>query len=931
MAAQVYYSPFIPAFDSNGLPIAGAQLRFRLTGTTTATPIYTTSALTTQHTNPVVADAAGRFADIYLNDTITYRVDILDAAGTQISSIDPYIPGRALKGDPGANVMAVGLASAIGTLTIPAGTDLIQTTGYTTAGWGAALYVRDGTTALSTRGSTLKTAAVAGGVAAGTAETALLAQEVRWRKVDAGGNYWTLYKAQRIESAMFGALHDATDSGGVFPNRWSGTDDQPAIQAMVDWCIYWENGAPVHLSKGIARIGDTVHLGYGQIFSTVSYHSIQFFGNGSSLYGELPQSSALVRNFMNKPGINVAGAREAVLRGFGFEGASNYYEANWLSHDQYMPGRGLVSSFPTSLPTIDDTISRNWSDPAVTTALGKNQDHRYSPDTAICIDAYAGAAPSGNFTGTMQHDNTTGNVAAVAYANATYPAWFAPGTSQYAKNYTSGGVLIEEVSFKNETNCVVLMPSGTLDANCDYIRLRDIQADYCKRVLSSGHTQSRNLSLEYLRATFLYEWLSNNTHGYKTGRFDIGARDCSTHGLAQLASIGSSTVSGSITFENPYVESCYRLLTVEGGNAIEPEILIVAPDIDLLGQFYWRGSPPYVIGKADSATAANVPVRIKGGIIKGMRGGLNCMADVICDGVALDPYEGGTIYGAASVAAYLACFQNGTAGGFVPSRIGSTSHYNQPHDSIFFQRDMDAGTGTAWARCSQGFRNSHRPYCLPFWASNGTSNQGFAQEAIPHPKFRTELNKASFTGTSTNGTTSDYLRYIFTAPLGTFPAYTAETQGGATGDVLRDRNTGALFVVQSYDRTTGATIARKLTGTRKNNATWENTDGFSTTVGTMDAFCTRWFIPLLPAFGDFTGTAGTNIQRSDGSAIGANVEVGDYLFRDTYLDYWTAPGDTRITAFNSAAETMTLTGAGAITAVVQKRLSLVARTVANTA
>lgn len=101
MAAKVYYSPFIPAFSSNGAPVPGAQLRFRLTGTTTPTPIYTTSALNVEHPNPVVANAAGRFPAIFLNDAVTYRVDILDADGTQLDSIDPYVPGTALKGDTG--------------------------------------------------------------------------------------------------------------------------------------------------------------------------------------------------------------------------------------------------------------------------------------------------------------------------------------------------------------------------------------------------------------------------------------------------------------------------------------------------------------------------------------------------------------------------------------------------------------------------------------------------------------------------------------------------------------------------------------------------------------------------------------------------------------------------------------------------------------
>lgn len=103
MTSQLYYSPFIPAFSSNGAPVAGALLNFYLTGTTTRTPIYADSTLTTELTNPVVADAAAKYPTIYLDDTVTYKVVQTDADGVQIGdALDPYVPGRALKGDPGS-------------------------------------------------------------------------------------------------------------------------------------------------------------------------------------------------------------------------------------------------------------------------------------------------------------------------------------------------------------------------------------------------------------------------------------------------------------------------------------------------------------------------------------------------------------------------------------------------------------------------------------------------------------------------------------------------------------------------------------------------------------------------------------------------------------------------------------------------------------
>jgi hypothetical protein len=144
MASKVYYSPFIPAFSSNGAPVPGALLNFYLTDTTTRTPVYSDSGMTTELSNPVQADAAGKYPNIYLDDSVTYRVVQTDADGAQLGdAIDPYVPGQALKGDtgdPGGNVMAVGLFTELSSMSVDDDTDLVQTSGYNTSGLGAALY-----------------------------------------------------------------------------------------------------------------------------------------------------------------------------------------------------------------------------------------------------------------------------------------------------------------------------------------------------------------------------------------------------------------------------------------------------------------------------------------------------------------------------------------------------------------------------------------------------------------------------------------------------------------------------------------------------------------------------------------------------------------------------------------------------------------------
>jgi hypothetical protein len=68
--------------------------------------------------------------------------------GSGVVGFDPtglipviYSPGQ-FKGDPGGNVMAVGAAMAMANISIPAGTDVVMTTGYTVKGDGGHAFYR---------------------------------------------------------------------------------------------------------------------------------------------------------------------------------------------------------------------------------------------------------------------------------------------------------------------------------------------------------------------------------------------------------------------------------------------------------------------------------------------------------------------------------------------------------------------------------------------------------------------------------------------------------------------------------------------------------------------------------------------------------------------------------------------------------------------
>lgn len=90
MAHQLFQLPRPTAISNNLTLVSGAKVSFFLTGTSTPTDTYQDAGLTTPHTNPVVADSAGRLPAIYLDPSVQYRVTFTDADDVEIyPAIDP--------------------------------------------------------------------------------------------------------------------------------------------------------------------------------------------------------------------------------------------------------------------------------------------------------------------------------------------------------------------------------------------------------------------------------------------------------------------------------------------------------------------------------------------------------------------------------------------------------------------------------------------------------------------------------------------------------------------------------------------------------------------------------------------------------------------------------------------------------------------------
>lgn len=88
MANSRYLDPLAQAAGDTGSPLSGAKLYFYESGTSTPKDTYSDSGLTTPNANPVVADSAGRFADIFLSSG-AYKVVLTTSADVTVKTQDP--------------------------------------------------------------------------------------------------------------------------------------------------------------------------------------------------------------------------------------------------------------------------------------------------------------------------------------------------------------------------------------------------------------------------------------------------------------------------------------------------------------------------------------------------------------------------------------------------------------------------------------------------------------------------------------------------------------------------------------------------------------------------------------------------------------------------------------------------------------------------
>lgn len=93
--AQRFYTPISREFTNAGVIGAGFKLYFYTTGTSTPITTYSNVGLSSANTNPVIADAYGRFAEIFVSDFSLVKAILKDASDNTIWTVDPVTPSGA--------------------------------------------------------------------------------------------------------------------------------------------------------------------------------------------------------------------------------------------------------------------------------------------------------------------------------------------------------------------------------------------------------------------------------------------------------------------------------------------------------------------------------------------------------------------------------------------------------------------------------------------------------------------------------------------------------------------------------------------------------------------------------------------------------------------------------------------------------------------
>ena len=661
-------------------------------------------------------------------------------------------------------------------------------------------------------------------------------------------------------------------------------DDTAAIQAAINAVIYNNTTVQANASKhkvlipaGLYRITDTIHLGYGTSFTSV-------FVEGEGMRYRCEGSfngTGIIADFNDRPAFNFQGARSSSISNLWIRGKMFAYV-----NDNNLGG------LDGALNGIDDTVAANWVDPTFPASASS----RYAPYAAITIDAYSGPAP------------------AVSYPPVTYPS-FLGSIAQYNKSFSTD-VLIDNVGLTGFVVGVANQPCDA-DGNGDFTVVRRVNMDCVQYGISVGNTQSRNFAIDNLKIGKFFCAITTQTHGRRLGKLNGTISNLSTGQGINLLDINLA-FAAPLTLLHLYCEAQWRIGTVTGTAASNKGLIFQSCQFDLGSQRdnALRGRPAYLIEGGQQAAA----IKFIGCFISNFPSVVNLGVGAVLE----DTQVFSTERRDAPIPAYQAYAHNALAGGVylqpVPGGPQQRIKYTQ------FNLDTGAFASPTNTFAEEYFSYSSRVTGIPLYVRLAT-NSSDLNNPYYVPVRQNAIPKTS--GIVSSSITGRTLQIEFTARTALSFAYF----GPDVGDILVDEATQTLFFVRSR---TGQTILADAQTNIKS-------DGFGSyvfitpinlTSGNYYTLCTRFYSPSLYLRGDVAAGSAilTNCATDEDFALwyNAQISVDDWLYVDSQSNNFISRANTRVTARDQTAGTITLAG-NATRSITRQRLTMFIRTPAPNA
>ncbi|MBN8806895.1 MAG: hypothetical protein J0I47_01455 [Sphingomonas sp.] len=433
----------------------------------------------------------------------------------------------------------------------------VYSAGYAAVGRYAAAYVVDrGQEDVSIAGQALLASLRSRGVEKSDIEYAtekVRQFESRFRARSADGRWFVLNETDPT-AGHFGAVGDATYD--AVSGLYRGTDDTVALQALVDWSLFWDRKtAVIRIGGGAYRTTRPIYVG-----RNTDYHSVTIVGEGVP-FGPGFAGTKLFADHDAGPALALSGILRGGVRDLGIFGSSGH----WIDSN----GLGQLGR----TPSVDDVSLSTWSNPATP----RQAESRYAPYAGIAIDPFRGKRPPNGYD-----------------VESDVPRWL--GTADhYGQEFASTELAIERVAVRGFNTAFAVQPCAS-DGNGDFIRFRDCSANSCVHGWSIGNSQSRAVELHTCTANGLHTVIDTAAHGARNGCLQGRVTLLSVSNAIGIFNFsnGLATVGPAI-FENLYCEAVYRLGTLGAGSTADSALAFVDCQLgfQLVGP---RGIPRFLLG-----------------------------------------------------------------------------------------------------------------------------------------------------------------------------------------------------------------------------------------------------------------------------------------------------------------------------------------------